>query len=138
MLNNSSRLSTPQSAMFNSASVPANLNKYTNQQARPSTGSPSLSNKYARPNSKPKDRDEELFEFLNSDASVDNNSSGTTTKTLKPWNNSGLSRHSSSSSLASQRSGKTTDSTSVPLSAVEISRSDKEGRFVILSITDVK
>ena len=72
---------------------------------------------------KSKDKDQELFDFLNSDSPAESN-----TKSLKPWNNgAGLSRHSSSSSIASSNRVTESASVAVPVNGQEMSRSQRDG-----------
>lgn len=103
-------------SMTYSSSVPSNLNKMNDSP----NGSVGMSRSFhAQSNSKKKDSDDELFEFLNSSDTVDGNGSGSTKRKdkvsgLRTANlNNGHSRQSSTSSVGSQRSGKTPEANTV-------------------------
>ena len=124
--------------MTSSLSVPSNLNKLSNDSAM-TTMSRSMhaqSSTKASPSQSKRDKDEELFEFLNSPDSVDGNhgnkrkdkpASGVRASALSSREHS---RQSSTSSVSSQRSAKTPEPIGVMNS--QLDDADSHGKFCLL------
>ena len=113
------------SSMTASKSVPSNLNRFDN--GFNSRSRKSISSSPVPQNGSPakkKDKDDELFEFLNSSTTVENKKPALAVKT--GITNGTHSRHSSTSSSASTKSGKTTES-----GLTNSSLADKQGKLLL-------